>query len=162
MLTELLLKTIGPAVWIALASVLLFIYDKRRQRVQALERSYEIMQEFNTICISDPENIAAAIKSVCPNDTTTILEGRKIILQFMRINRMLRAWQQGYRKPHIIRRSDADKIVDSYIVTLIESEKILPTLLQRGYPIEFHEYLYNRLKEAKKNGSKAIPFNQTG
>ena len=80
----------------------------------------------------------------------------------MRINRMLRAWQFGHRRPKIITEADANEIVDSYIVTLFESEDIIDVLLERGYPPRFQNYIKQRMKLAKLCGKKAHAFNETG
>jgi hypothetical protein len=151
----------APATIVAVVAVSAFFYEKRRQRIVTLERNFEILQEFNVVSLSSEENLIACLRSVRPDDTTTAPEARKILMQFMRINRLLRAWQFGYRRPRIITENDADEIVDSYVVTLLESEDIIDILLERGYPPRFQSYLKERLELAKKQGKRARPFNKT-
>lgn len=155
---EFFTSLIGPASLIAAVSAIVFYHDWRRQRLLMLERNFEVLQEFNRECLSSDENIAATLLSVCPDDTTSVDEGRKIILQFMRINRLLRAWQQGYRRPRLIKKRDADEIVDSYVVTLLAYEDKIDVLLERGYPPRFRTYLKERMEIAKHSERRATPF----
>lgn len=157
-LLEFLASLIGPASLIAAVSAVVFYHDWRKQRLLMLERNFEVLQEFNRDCLSSKENIEATFLSVCPDDTTSVDEGRRIILQYMRINRLLRAWQQGYRRPRLIKKRDADEIVDSYIITLLSYEDKIDLLLDRGYPPRFRIYLKERMEIAKRSGRRATPF----
>lgn len=161
MLTDFVSPFLAPSTILAVIGVVAFFYERRRQRIVALEKNFEVLQEFNATALSSVDNLRATIRSVVSDDTTTDEEARKIILQFMRINRMLRAWQFGYRRPKTIRPEDADEIVDNYIVTLFEAEDILDILLERGYPPRFGKYLKERLKKAKEDGRKPHAFDKS-
>ena len=67
----------ASATIVAIIGAVAFFYEKRRQMIIALERNFEVLQEFNTIALSSDENLMATIKSVKADDTTSVPEARK-------------------------------------------------------------------------------------
>jgi len=72
----------------------------------------------------------------------------------MRINRIFRAYE--YRRGYFLSRSERDRIVDSYIGSLVDNPMITEEFLERGYPADFRKFLLERMK--KHHAFKPMKF----
>ena len=105
------------------------------------------MQRINEMALSSDKNLVAALKSGNPDDHTPVEDVRHAYFQYMRINRILRAYE--YHRGGFLSLEQRDRIIDSHISTLKPVEESLHLMLERGYPDDFKEYIVRKVKAAK-------------
>ena len=129
--------TVGGAFWIW-----------RKDKFVFLDQSFHDLQEINGKILESDENIDAAIYSVCPEDKITTPEARQIYIQYMRINRLFRAWQ--YSRSRFMSERKAKQIIADHCRVLKNHEKNLDQMLMRGgYPKTFRKFLLDAVASAK-------------
>jgi len=121
--------TVGVAFW-----------AWRKDTFTFLDQSFQDLQSINEKILESAENVDAAIYSVCPEDKIKTEDARQIYIQYMRINRLFRAWQYAQRK--FISKRESMLIIANHARVLKKHEKILDNMLVRGgYPPKFRKFL---------------------
>lgn len=145
-MTELLIALIA-----AIFTGMSYRWNKRKDTFTFMEQSFTDLQSINEKILESSENITAAIKSVNSNDTILKEDARQIYINYMRINRIFRAWFYLDRK--FIEEVDAMYIIDSHIGVLKnfhENHKNrLDEMLSRSYPDDFSKFLTDKLKNTE-------------
>ena len=124
---------------------------RRKDTFVFLEQSFTDLQSINEKILESSENLKATIKATHPDDTISEDDARQIYINYMRINRIFRAWFYHDRK--FIKRKDAMYIIDSHIGVLKNfhenHEHRLREMLSRSYPDDFSAFLMRHLKDAE-------------
>ena len=120
----------------------------RKDTFTFLDQSFQDLQSINEKILESSENIDAAISSVCPEDKITTEESREIYIQYMRINRLFRAWQ--YEDRRFISKRESMMIIGNHARVLKKHEGILEKMLIRGgYPPRFRTFLIDIVADCK-------------
>lgn len=142
-MTELLIALVA-----ALFAGLSFWWTRRKDTFTFMEQSFTDLQSINEKILENSENIKAAIKSVHPDDTISDEDARQIYINYMRINRIFRAWFYHDRK--FIKEADATYIINSHIGVLKNFHENhterLKEMLSRSYPDDFGKDLMKLLE----------------
>ena len=124
----------------------IFFYNRRQRQFEILEQSFDLMQRINETALSSDENLIAAVRSGNLSDETDIEAARHAYFQYMRINRILRAYE--YNRGGFLSDEQRDRIIDSHIATLKPAEKNLRSMLEQGYPDDFKDFLVQKVSKA--------------
>lgn len=128
------------AIIVAVATVGVAFWAWRKDTFTFLDQSFKDLQSINEKILESSENIDAAIYSICPEDKITTDEARQIYIQYLRINRLFRAWQYQQRK--FITKRESMVIIDNHASVLKKHEDILEKMMVRGgYPPKFRKFL---------------------
>jgi len=127
-------------------------YDSHRRslvkdRINVLEQNYDVLQRLNEAALLNDENLRAAVLSVRPDDRINLDDARIIFFQYLRINRLYRAYE--FFRLKVIDDDELDRIWDSYVSTLVNSEAVIQGLSARGYPKDFVAELLKRVRAAQ-------------
>lgn len=125
----------------------IFFYNRRQRQFEILEQSFDLMQRINETALSSDENLIAAVRSGNLADETDIEAARHAYFQYMRINRILRAYE--YNRGGFLSDEQRDRIIDSHIATLKPAEKNLRSMLERGYPEDFKDFIVTKVAKAR-------------
>lgn len=125
----------------------IFLYNRKQRQFEILEQSFDLMQRLNEVALSSDDNLIAAIKSGNPLDNTGVEAGREIYFHYMRINRLVRAYE--YHRGGFLSLEQRDRIIDNHISTLRPILANLDAILARGYPDDFKRFLREELKNAE-------------
>lgn len=125
----------------------IFLYNRKQRQFEILEQSFDVMQRINEVALSSKENLNAAIKSGNPLDKTDEKAARELYFHYMRINRLVRAYE--YHQGGFLSVEHRDLIVKNHISALLPIRENLDTILARGYSDGFKEFLRDELKTAK-------------
>lgn len=136
-----------------LLGVVALLYQFRQKKFEILEQSFDVMQRVNELVVSSDENVRAGLP-VVNGDEIDQLSARRMYFTYMRINRIFRAYE--YSRGFFLTRRERDRIVDSYIGSLVDNPMITEEFLERGYPRDFREFLLERIK--KHQAFKPIRF----
>lgn len=132
----------------AILSFIPFLWTRYQYRAALLEQSFNALQRINEAALRSDENVLAALRSVRASDETSADQGRIFYFNYMRINRMFRAYE--YRRYWLISRRMRDRIIKSHLSSVLEAKTYLPELLERGYPKDFVIYLLKELEKIKE------------
>lgn len=132
--------SVGSALYI-------FLYQRRQNSFNILEQSFDVLQRINEKALESSENSLAAVRSCNPDDKTTAEQARIIYFHYMRINRIFRAYE--YVRGGYLSQELGDRIIEPHLGTLVSVLPILPSIMERGYPPDFREYLIGRVKQTR-------------
>lgn len=137
-----------PTTTIAIVSIIVYFKNERKDRMAALEQNFEVLQQFNELALQSDDNLIAAMKSVVPDDELTAERARIVFFHYLRMNRMLRAYEFG--RVGALRNSDVERIIDSYAPALKEAAADFHVLRQRGYPEDFIDFVSKRIEKFER------------
>lgn len=147
---DLWIKVLVPAIpsaVIAAVSVVAFRKNALKDRIAAMEQNFDVLQRLNETALQNDKNLMSAIRSATPDDEVKPEEARRIFFHYLRINRLMRAYEYG--RIGVLKQEDVDRIFQSYAATLCTALPLLDGLAERRYPSDFIDDLRKEIALAE-------------